>query len=133
MKDLIWDNSLSVQIQEIDEDHHKLVELFNILNHSVAEGDASNYIEAVLDELLSCTIWHFRHEERLMLKYAYEDLLQHKAEHQELIESARKLQQKFLEEGKSLSNKDIKLLEHWLVGHILGTDMALGVFLAEVM
>ena len=133
MKDLIWDNSLSVQIQEIDEDHRKLVELFNILSHSVAEGDATNYIEAVLDELLSCTIWHFRHEERLMLKYAYENFLEHKKEHQELIESARKLQQKFLQEGKSLSNEDIKLLEHWLVGHILGTDMALGVFLAEVM
>jgi len=133
VKDLIWDNSLSVQIQEIDEDHRKLVELFNILSHSVAEGDATNYIEAVLDELLSCTIWHFRHEERLMLKYAYENFLEHKKEHQELIESARKLQQKFLQEGKSLSNEDIKLLEHWLVGHILGTDMALGVFLAEVM
>ena len=83
MKELIWDDSLSVQIQEIDEDHRKLVDLFNILSHSVEEGDASNYIEAVLEELLSCTIWHFRHEERLMLKYSYEGLLEHKKEHQE--------------------------------------------------
>jgi len=133
MKELIWDDSLSVQIQEIDEDHRRLVELFNILNRSVVEGDASDYIEAVLEELLSCTIWHFRHEERLMLKYSYDGLLEHKTEHQELIESAKELQQKFLQQDKSLSSEDVELLEHWLTGHILGTDMALGSYLGEVM
>ena len=35
MKDLIWDNTLSVQVQEIDEDHRRLVELFNLLGHAV--------------------------------------------------------------------------------------------------
>lgn len=133
MKELIWDDTLSVQIQEIDEDHRRLVELFNILNHSVAEGDASNYIEAVMEELISCTAWHFRHEERLMLKYSYEGFEEHKTEHQELIESARELQQKILQEGKPVSNEDIEFLERWLVGHILGTDMDLGSYLGEVM
>ncbi len=69
MKELIWDKTLSVDVPEIDEDHRRLVELFNILNRSVVEGDATNYIEAVMEELISCTVWHFRHEERLMLKY----------------------------------------------------------------
>ena len=100
MKDLVWNSTLSVQVEEIDEDHRKLVGLFNILNHSVVEGDATDYIEAVLEELISCTVWHFRHEERLMLKYGYEGILEHKREHQELIESAKALQQKFLQEGK---------------------------------
>ena len=133
MKDLIWDNTLSVEVKEIDEDHRRLVELFNILNHSVVEGDATDYIEAVLEELISCTVWHFRHEERLMLKYGYKGLLEHKTEHQELIESAKELQQKFLQEGKSLSSEDIEFLEHWLTGHILGADMEMGSYLCEVM
>ncbi len=129
MKDLIWDNSLSVEVDEIDDDHRKLVTLFNILSHSVEEGDATNYIEAVLDELISCTVWHFRHEERLMLKYDYEGAAEHKAEHQQLIESAKALQQK----GKSVSTEDIEFLERWLTGHILGADMDLGSYLGEVM
>ena len=133
MKELIWDDTLSVQIREIDEDHRRLIELFNILNHSVVEGDATNYIEAVMEELISCTAWHFRHEERLMLKYSYEGFEEHKTEHQELIESARELQQKILQEGKPVSNEDIEFLERWLVGHILGTDMDLGSYLGEVM
>lgn len=83
MKDLIWDESLSVQIEEIDGDHQKLINLFNIISHSVAEGDAADYIEAVLEELICCTIWHFRHEERLMLKYNYAGSVEHKTEHDE--------------------------------------------------
>lgn len=133
MKELIWDHSLSLQIKEIDEDHRRLVELLNILNRAIADGDASNYIEAVIEELLSCTIWHFKHEERLMLKYSYDGLLAHKMEHEELIESAKELQQKFLQEGKTLSSEDIEFLERWLTGHILGTDMEMASFLSEVM
>ena len=97
------------------------------------EGDAANYIEAVLEELICCTVWHFSHEERLMLKYGYKGLVEHKTEHQELIESARAVQQKFLQEGKPVSNEDIQFLEHWLTGHILSADMELGSYLGEVM
>ncbi len=133
MKDLIWNKTLSVDVKEIDEDHRKLVDLLNILNHSVVDGDAANYIEAVLEELIYCTVWHFSHEERLMLKYGYEGFAEHKKEHQELIDSAKSLQQKFQREGKLLSSEDIEFLEHWLTEHILVTDMQLGSYLVEVM
>ena len=133
MKDLIWDSGLSVQVKEIDEDHRRLVDLFNLLNHSVAEGDAKDYVEAVLEELISCTVWHFRHEERLMLKYGYKGLVEHKAEHQELIESVTALQKKFLQEEKAASSEDLEFLEHWLTEHILVADMELGSYLGEVM
>ena len=133
MKDLVWDNILSVGIEEIDEDHRRLVNLFNILNHSVTEGDAPDYLEAVLEELISCTVWHFSHEERLMLKYGYEEIAEHKMEHQELIKSAKELQQKVLQAGKLVANEDIEFLEHWLTEHILTADMKLGSYLAQVL
>lgn len=133
MKDLIWDKSLSVDVVEIDEDHRRLVDLFNILIHSLAEKESTDYIEAVLEELISCTVWHFKHEERLMLKYAYEEFAEHKTEHQDLIVSAKALQQKYLEEGKQLSGEDIEFLEHWLTEHILVADMKLGAYLNETM
>lgn len=133
MKDLIWDNTLSVQVQEIDDDHSKLVNLFNLLTHAINDNESSAYIEAILDELICCTIWHFRHEERLMIKYSFNGFMEHKKEHQELVDSAMELQQKFLKEGRSLSIDDIEYLEHWLTGHILGSDMELGQFLGEAM
>ncbi len=133
MKDLVWDSGLSVHVKEIDEDHRRLVDLFNILSHAVAEGDARNYIEAVLEELISLTVWHFRHEERLMLKHGYEGLAEHKLEHEQLIESVRGLQQKFLGGSGPLSNEDIEFLEQWLTEHIYVADMEMGSYLGEVM
>ena len=133
MKDLLWDKTLSVDVPEIDEDHRRLVDLFNILNHAVAEGEAREYTEAVMEELISCTVWHFRHEERLMLKYGYDGLAAHKAEHQELIATAKALQQKLLQEGKPVVGDDLQFLEHWLTGHILGVDKDLGAYLCERM
>ncbi|TNF37515.1 MAG: hypothetical protein EP315_02550 [Gammaproteobacteria bacterium] len=133
MKDLIWDDSLSIQIREIDEDHHKLVDLFNMLNHALAEGENPDYIEAIIEELITCTAWHFKHEERLMMKYGYEGLEEHRKEHQELVNSALELKQKFLAQSKTLSDRDIEFMEHWLTGHIYGSDMEMGSYLCEVM
>jgi len=133
VKDIVWGDVLSVAVDEIDEDHRKLVNIFNILNHSVAEGESSDYLAAVLRELINCTVWHFSHEERLMLKYGYEEIEEHKAEHGELINSVRKLQQEILQADKPVSDKHIEFLERWLAEHILTADMRLGSFLSEVM
>ncbi len=132
MKNITWDKSLTVDIQEIDEDHQKLVELYNILSHSVEEGCSTEYIDAVLEEMISFTVWHFRHEERLMLLYKYQDIAAHKDEHRDLIDNARDLQQKF-HEKKTLTEEDIDYLESWLTVHILGHDMRLGFYLLKVM
>jgi len=133
VKDIVWGDVLSVAVDEIDEDHRKLVSIFNILNHSVVEGDSRDYLAAVFEELINCTVWHFSHEERLMLKYGYEGIEGHKAEHRELINSVKKLQQEILQADKSVSDENIEFLEHWLAEHILTADMRLGSFLSEVM
>lgn len=133
MKDLVWDKTLSVAVPEIDEDHRRLVDLFNILNHAVEDREPPSYVDAVMEELVSCTVWHFRHEERLMLKHGYEGLAEHKQEHEELIASARALQQRLLQEDRAVSNQDIEYLEHWLTGHIFAADMDMGAYLCGRM
>lgn len=133
MKDLVWEKILSVGIDEIDEDHRKLVNIFNILNHSINDRDTPEYLATVLEELINCTVWHFSHEERLMLKYNYDRYEEHKAEHQDLIKSAKELQQKISQSGGLVANKDLEFLEQWLTEHILSADMKLGSYLAGVM
>lgn len=98
MKELDWSSILSV---EIDEDHRRLVNLFNLLNHSIEAGDSEDYIESVLEELIACTAWHFKHEERLMLKFNYDEFEQHKDEHQKLMNSSTELLQKIFIPGKN--------------------------------
>jgi len=133
VKNLVFDRVLRVGIDEIDEDHSRLVDLFNLLNHSVTEGDSPEYLAALLEELINCTAWHFSHEERLMLKHGYEGYAEHKLEHQDLINSVRQLQTNILAKGKLDASADLEFLEQWLTGHILSDDMRLGAYLAEVM
>ena len=133
MKDIVWSHILSVEVDEIDEDHRKLVNIFNILNHSVMERVSPEYLAAVLEELINCTVWHFSHEERLMLKYGYKEIDEHKAAHQELIKGARELQQEILQADKPVADEHIEFLEQWLTEHILTADMRLGSYLSQVI
>jgi hemerythrin len=133
VKDIVWSDILSVEVDEIDEDHRKLVNIFNILNHAVTEGESPDYLAAVLEELINCTVWHFSHEERLMLKHGYREMEAHKVEHQDLIRSARKLQQEILQANKPVAEQEIVFLERWLTEHILTFDMRLGSYLSRVI
>ncbi|HRD87338.1 MAG TPA: bacteriohemerythrin [Accumulibacter sp.] len=133
MKDLVWDEILSVGVDEIDEDHRKLVNLFNILNHAVVDEESPDYLAAILAELINCTAWHFSHEERLMLKHRYQGFEEHRAEHEELIQSARALQQGILRANQPMVDEHIEFLERWLTEHILTADLRLGSYLSQVM
>jgi hemerythrin-like metal-binding protein len=133
MKELVWGEILSVGVDEIDEDHRKLIHIFNILNHAVAEGESKEYLAATLEELINCTVWHFSHEERLMLKHRYPEAEEHKAEHRELIQSAQELQQELLRADKPVAEQQIMFLERWLTEHILTADGRLGTYLSQVM
>jgi hemerythrin len=133
VKDIVWSKILSVEVEEIDEDHRKLVSIFNTLNQAVREKESADYLAATLEELINCTVWHFSHEERLMLKYRYPEMEAHKAEHRDLIESAKELQAKLLQADKLVADEHIVFLERWLTEHILTTDMRLGSYLAQAM
>ena len=68
-----------------------------------------------------------------MLKHRYEGIEEHKAEHQELIKSAKELQLEFLQADKPVVDKHIEYLERWLILHILTTDLRLGSYLSQML
>ena len=131
MKDITWSAILSVGVEEIDEDHRKLVGIFNELAHAVANGESAEYLAATFDELIKCTAWHFSHEERLMLKHRYPEIGPHRAAHRELIVAAQQLQAKLAQADQAVANAEIEYLDRWLTEHILTADQRLGSFLAQ--
>ena len=131
MKAIVWSKILSVGFEEIDEDHRKLVGIFNELNRAVTVGESSDYLAATLEELINCTVWHFSHEERLMLKHRYDGIEEHKAEHRELVQSVKDLQRQLLQAGQGVADEQITFLDRWLTAHILTTDQRLGAFLSQ--
>lgn len=129
MKTLTWDESLSVEVAEIDEDHRRLVELFNLLSGALSEAAEPSLVDALLEELICCTAWHFSHEERLMLQTNYPERESHTKEHQELIARVRELQQS----RETLQAEDVDFLEQWLTGHIFASDMVMGRYIAAAL
>lgn len=133
MKEIAWDDVMSVGVDEIDDDHRKLINTFNLLSRAVEAGESTEYVAALLDELINCTVWHFSHEERLMVKYGYDQAADHMNEHRALIESARKLRDDIAGAQQGLTGAHIEFLERWLTEHIFTADMRLGDRLYQAM
>jgi hemerythrin len=68
-----------------------------------------------------------------MVRYGYDGMELHKAEHNDLIEGVRALQQMLRDENRLPTSEDFEYLAEWLTRHIVGQDMRLGFYLAEVM
>lgn len=117
-----WNDSLSVGVQQIDNEHKKLVVLVNDLNDSMKNGKSKEVLEIVFSELVDYTIEHFTNEELLMQKVNYSNITVHKREHDELTKKVRVLKDDFIS-GKMMVSIEVRdFLKNWIVNHIQKTD-----------
>lgn len=117
-----WNDSLSVEIGTIDDQHKKLLEILNSLHGSSAAAKDNETVKKILNDLVEYTVYHFHHEEELMKQHNYPDLENHLAAHQTLVEQVGKFNQEFQAGRATLSSELFKFLRSWLNGHIRGTD-----------
>ena len=127
---LIWKKELSIGYSDIDEDHKKLCKMINQLFGAVMSPNAESILAGVLDGLIEYTVFHFKREEELMIKYDYPGYKHHRWEHEKLILTTKDFKSRFELGGGLQLGKDVELiLREWLVNHILNVDKQLGVFL----
>lgn len=124
-----WDESLSVKVKDFDNEHQKLVSLVNRLHDDMKVGKAKESIASVLNELISYTQTHFRHEEVIMQANNYPAFAAHKAEHQKLINEVSAFKKKFDEGSMTLSVSIINFLRDWVKNHIQKVDKQYSDFL----
>jgi hemerythrin-like metal-binding protein len=126
---ITWNDQLTVGIEEIDQQHHKLVQLINGLHNHMLAGDASEIMNKVLDRVIEYTGFHFGTEEQLMLEHDYPDSTAHKLQHKELVDTALALQAKLKSGNAHLTMETMHFLQDWLQHHILGSDKKFADFL----
>lgn len=125
---ITWNDKYSVNINEIDGQHQKLVRLINLLHDSMKEGKGRDLIGKVLNDLVNYTIFHFSYEEKLFDKYGYPGNQTHRLEHKNLVEKVKKFVQDF-EKGKGVLPFEVmNFLQDWLLNHISGTDKKYSAF-----
>lgn len=128
---LAWNDRLSVNIKEIDDQHKKLVEMINNLHDAMKGGKGDAVVFGIVDQMKKYAASHFALEEKHMKAHNYPDFVKHKAEHDKFV--AKVLQvEKDCKSGKCAMSMDIlNFLSTWLVDHIKGTDKKYGPYLNE--
>jgi hemerythrin len=118
-----WNSDLETGVKLMDEQHIRLVEIYNELHDAMMIGKAHKQMNDILDALVSYTEKHFSDEEEYMGKAKYHELKQHHVEHQQLQDKVKVFQRKMARDEERISKPGVKFLEFWLKNHIQGTDM----------
>jgi hemerythrin len=120
----------SVGVAELDEQHKGLVMLINRLTEA---GYRPERMKNALDALDRYAKDHFRAEEALMTSRHYENLDEHRKQHQAFEEwlQAVKVVYNFSTSPDFFPDTVNTFLRNWLVNHILKTDMAYKPVLAK--
>jgi hemerythrin-like metal-binding protein len=120
---LKWKNEYSVGVQEIDNQHMKLIELINKLFDAMKQGQANAVIGQILNELSTFASTHFKTEEKYFELFDYMESEKHKEIHQIFVMKITKFKNYFDAGQITLSVSIFNFLKDWLNDHILGEDM----------
>jgi len=117
-----WDDSLSVKINSIDDQHKKLVAMINEFYDSIINRTSNEGLLKLISEMKNYTVVHFSHEEKLMKQLNYPDFVEHKKEHDLFVAKVLDVEEK-TKSGKLVVSIEITtFLKDWLKSHINGTD-----------
>jgi hemerythrin-like metal-binding protein len=123
-----WDDSLKVNVSEIDGQHRKLVALINNLNDSMKQGKGKEVMGGIIGELVAYAGSHFATEERYFEKFKYPAAASHKREHADFVKKVSEFKSGFDSGRLSVTIEVMSFLKDWLKGHIQGTDKKYGPF-----
>lgn len=118
----VWNSRHDSGIGVIDQQHHELFGMVEQLRQLVQEGASRSSMEALLEDLVTCSERHFATEEAYMSKFGYPDLPQHLSEHRSMLTSLYDLRTAFLESQQSLLIMVPTFMEGWLKHHISDDD-----------
>jgi len=128
---ILWNEGLSVGVEQLDKQHQKLVA---ILNRMITSDDAEKDVHfdtGILDEMLAFAKEHFEYEEALMAKYSYDGLDDQIKAHRAFVKKAMEFAVDAVAGDPEFATTVTAFLRHWLLNHILITDMKYKPLLSE--
>ncbi len=126
-----WNDSYSVKVTELDNQHKKLIDIINELHQAMLDKKAKDALEKIIGELMNYTINHFSFEEKYFAQYSFPGEAAHKKEHKNFLDKVTQFGKDFDEGKLMLSMEILNFLKEWLVNHIKGTDQNYSDFFNE--
>ncbi len=118
-----WKEEYSVKVDEIDEQHKKLIDIINKLYITVSASVVNeNNLGKIFKELVDYADYHFETEEKYFDKFDYPQKEKHKLEH---VKYTQKVLDWYIQynNGKiGISLEVTDFLVSWWTNHILNVD-----------
>jgi hemerythrin len=133
---LTWREELAVGHPEIDADHKRLIALINDFEAMIAKGSNERTLHEVLIGLHDYARSHFQREEAVQIACRYPHYAGHKAEHQALLDDVTAMARRYFIDRSAPITRDSldeasALLRHWLVDHIVKSDLRIRQYLPK--
>ncbi len=123
---VVWEESLSIGVADIDAQHRHLIEMVNIVAGAVELNDGQDLAGAALRSLCDYAVEHFAAEEALMDMDTYPEYDLHVSEHMDCTDKALDFLQAYSEDGGVDMAEFLKFLAGWVRTHIMEMDQSLG-------
>lgn len=117
-----WNESFSVGVKELDEQHKRLFKIFDDLLGSLDTAADSRAVVDVLEGLKEYASVHFATEEKYMSECGYPQLENHKRTHEQFRKKVDDLCSNATMQPVTVLSDTLKFLYAWLSDHILSCD-----------
>lgn len=117
-----WQDSYSVGITTMDDQHKQLIGIISDLYDAMAKGKGRQILDEVFTRLEEYTLTHFRSEEKLMKLYGYPDYQCQLEQHQKFVDQLVSLRKKSASTTEPVSVQTVSFMRDWLINHILKED-----------
>jgi len=121
MTQFVWTEQYNIGIDEIDQQHRKIVDYINQLDDAQTKGLSRSEVAQVIMQLKDYTHSHFSFEENMMKEAKYEFLIVHKSTHARFTKRLASYEYK-LSLGHDVSKALSAMLVTWLLNHIKRED-----------
>jgi hemerythrin-like metal-binding protein len=117
-----WNESYSVNIPSLDEQHKKLFLILNKTQEMIQSGKSEKELKEIFEEILSYASEHFSYEEKLISENEFEGFAEHKLEHDKFNDSIIKYLTRFESKDSIHPVEILGFLLDWLQSHLLKKD-----------
>jgi hemerythrin len=125
MESFHWDQYFVTGLTEIDDQHHRLVDLINQFGTLLADNVVhSEDVERLFNELADYADYHFKEEEELMIatKLDARHVNRHIDVHKRFLDDVSLIYSDLASNKADRAESFLKFLINWLAYHILGQD-----------
>ncbi|KAB2850925.1 MAG: bacteriohemerythrin [Hyphomicrobiaceae bacterium] len=121
-----WRKEFETGIAEVDHEHMALVDLINSLHASLGANASKETIARFLGEVFARISAHFALEETVMRKHRYDEYLDHKGDHERLLDDLRDIMDAFEQNAYvDLDDALSSTVRDWFVNHFKSRDARL--------